>query len=196
MIDFGGFMEIKTKYIDRRHWKRVLKRESAFCDIEEKKGVAYLIKIKQVSEPMTRMRFGERVVLADKDYYWLEIALENEKSELSRLKSEYELFKKNAERELKEKLSRAEKDAENMTKKAQEIISGAKVSAEYIFDRLDKIQKEKDSKDFSSSIEERFKLCQNVHLLDSTGSMLIIHQEFQESQQISETIMIHHCITH
>jgi predicted RNA-binding protein associated with RNAse of E/G family len=24
------------------------------------------------------MRFGERVVLADKDYYWLEIALENE----------------------------------------------------------------------------------------------------------------------
>jgi len=78
MIDFGGFMEIKTKYIDRRHWKRVLKRESSFCDIEEKKGVAYLIKIKQVSEPMTRMRFGERVVLADKDYYWLEIALENE----------------------------------------------------------------------------------------------------------------------
>ncbi len=71
-------MEIKVKHIDRRTWKRVLKRESAFCDIEESDGVAYLIKIKEVSQPMIRMRFGDRVVLADKGYYWLEIALENE----------------------------------------------------------------------------------------------------------------------
>ena len=71
-------MEVNVKHIDRRHWQRVLKRESAFCDIEEKKGVAYLIKIKEVTGPMTRMRFGEKVILADKDYYWLEIALENE----------------------------------------------------------------------------------------------------------------------
>jgi DNA mismatch repair protein MutS2 len=35
-----------------------------------------------------------------------------------------------------------------MVKKAQQMISGAKVSTEYIFDRLDKLQKEKDSKDF------------------------------------------------
>ena len=90
------------------------------------------------------------------------IALENEKTELARLKSEYELFKKNAEKELKEKLSRAEKDAENMTKKAQEIISGAKVSAEYIFDRLDKIQKEKDSKDFSRMYSEAKKDLRNA----------------------------------
>ena len=71
-------MEVKVKPIDRRFWERVLKREYAFCDIEERKGVAYLIKIKEVTSPMTRIRSGEKVVLADKDYYWLEIALENE----------------------------------------------------------------------------------------------------------------------
>ena len=77
------------------------------------------------------------------------IALEKEKAEAEKLKKEFEIFKLSAERELKDKLSRAEKDAEEMVKKAQQMISGAKVSAEYVFDRLDKLQKEKDSKDFS-----------------------------------------------
>ncbi len=77
------------------------------------------------------------------------IALEKEKAETERLRKEFESFKLSAEKELKEKLSRAEKDAEDMVKKAQQMISGAKVSAEYVFDRLDKLQKEKDSKDFS-----------------------------------------------
>jgi len=77
------------------------------------------------------------------------IALEQEKAEATKLRKEFECFKLNAERELKEKLSRAENDAENMIKKAQQMISGAKVSAEYVFERLDKLQKEKDSKDFS-----------------------------------------------
>ena len=76
------------------------------------------------------------------------IALEKEKEEARKLREEYEAFKLKAEKELKDKLSRAEKDAEDMVKKAQQMISGAKVSAEYIFDRLDKLQKEKDSKDF------------------------------------------------
>ena len=77
------------------------------------------------------------------------IALENEKAEATRLKKEFEEFKLSAEKELNQKLSRAEKDAEEMVKKAQQMISGAKVSAEYVFERLDKLQKEKDSKDFS-----------------------------------------------
>lgn len=71
-------MEVKVKPIDRRFWERVLKREYAFCDIKERKGVAYLIKIKEVTSPMIRIRSGEKVILADNDYYWLEIALENE----------------------------------------------------------------------------------------------------------------------
>ncbi|MBQ8392652.1 MAG: endonuclease MutS2 [Clostridia bacterium] len=89
------------------------------------------------------------------------IALENEKAEMSRLKNEFEAFKKSAEKNLNEKLGRAEKDAEEMIKKAQQMISGAKVSAEYIFDRLDKLQKEKDSKDFSRTYADAKKELRN-----------------------------------
>ncbi|MBQ9744929.1 MAG: endonuclease MutS2 [Clostridia bacterium] len=89
------------------------------------------------------------------------IALENEKAEMSRLKNEFEAFKKSAEKNLNEKLSRAEKDAEEMVKRAQQMISGAKVSAEYIFDRLDKLQKDKDSKDFSRTYADAKKELRN-----------------------------------
>ena len=80
---------------------------------------------------------------------------------MSRLKNEFEAFKKSAEKNLNEKLGRAEKDAEEMIKKAQQMISGAKVSAEYIFDRLDKLQKEKDSKDFSRTYADAKKELRN-----------------------------------
>ncbi len=78
------------------------------------------------------------------------IKLEKEKLQAKILREEFEQFKLKAESELKDKLGRAEKESEEMLEKAKEIISGARASAEFIFDKLDKIQKEKDSKDFSS----------------------------------------------
>ena len=78
------------------------------------------------------------------------ILLENEKIEAERLRREYESFKKSSEKELKDKLGRAEKESKEMLDKAREIITGARASAEFVFDKLDKIQKEKDAKDFSS----------------------------------------------
>ncbi|MBQ8545847.1 MAG: endonuclease MutS2 [Clostridia bacterium] len=76
--------------------------------------------------------------------------LEKEKEEAKRLRKEYEAFKNTAEKELKEKLGRAEKESQEMIEKAKEIIAGARASAEFVFDKLDKIQKEKDTNDFSS----------------------------------------------
>ena len=75
--------------------------------------------------------------------------LDAEKKKAQELRIEFEEFKSAAEKELKEKLGRAEIESEAMLQKAQQMISGAKVSVEYIFDKLDKLQKEKDSKDFS-----------------------------------------------
>ena len=82
------------------------------------------------------------------------IQLEKEKNEARRLRIEYEKFKENAEKELKTKLSTAERESENLLEKARQMITGAKVSAEFVFDKLDKIQKEKDSKDFSKKYSE------------------------------------------
>lgn len=78
------------------------------------------------------------------------IALEKEKLKAEALRKEFEEFKEKSERELRDKLSKAESESEEKLKKAQQMISGARASAEFIFDQLDKLQKEKDSKDFSS----------------------------------------------
>ena len=77
--------------------------------------------------------------------------LEKEREEAKRLRIEYERFKNSAEKELKQKLGKAEKESQELLEKAREIIVGARASAEFIFDKLDKIQKEKDSKDFSKN---------------------------------------------
>ena len=76
--------------------------------------------------------------------------LEKERKEQARLRREYEAFKQEAEKELKAKLGRAEAESAAMAEKAREIISGARASAEFVFDKLDKLQKEKDKNGFSS----------------------------------------------
>lgn len=77
------------------------------------------------------------------------LELDKEKNEASRLRKEFEKFKHEAEAELENRLSSAKKDSDDMLNKARQMITGARASAEMIFDRLDKLEKEKNSKDFS-----------------------------------------------
>ena len=78
------------------------------------------------------------------------LALDKEREAAKAERAEFNRFKENAERELKSKLSNAEKESEAMLEKARQLISGARASAEFVFNKLDKIQKEKDAHDFSS----------------------------------------------
>ena len=71
-------MEVKIKHIDKRNWVRVLKKECAWMNVKEREGVAYLIKINEVTEPLNVPCFGQNVVLADVGYYWLQIGLKDE----------------------------------------------------------------------------------------------------------------------
>lgn len=92
------------------------------------------------------------------------MSLEAERAEAQRLRVEYESFKANAERELKDKLGRAERDSEEMIKKAQQMISGAKVSAEFIFDKLDKLQKDTSNySDKKKSIREELNKADEIY---------------------------------
>ncbi len=68
--------------------------------------------------------------------------MEREKNEAQRLRKEFEEFKEKAEKELKDKLSKAQSESEAISQKAQQLISGARASAELIFDRLEKLQKD------------------------------------------------------
>ena len=71
-------MKVKIKSLDRHDWKRVIKKQIAFANIEEREGVASLIKIEKVTQPLIKPCFGKDVTLADVGYYWLQIALKDE----------------------------------------------------------------------------------------------------------------------
>lgn len=70
------------------------------------------------------------------------VAMEKEKEEATRLRKEFEIFKNKAEAELKDKLGRAQKESDELLRRAQQTISGARASAELIFDKLEKLQKD------------------------------------------------------
>ena len=78
------------------------------------------------------------------------LELDKERAAAKADREEFTRFKQSAEAELKSKLENAEKESEAMLEKARQMITGARASAEFVFTKLDKIQKEKDSKDFSS----------------------------------------------
>ncbi len=85
------------------------------------------------------------------------VALEKERKELQAEREKFEIFKSNAELDLNHKLENAQVKSEEMIKKAQDLVTGAKASAEFIFDQLDKLQKQKDSHDFSKTYGEKKK---------------------------------------
>lgn len=94
------------------------------------------------------------------------IALENERSEAEKSKKEFEKFKAECEKELKEKLGNAQKESDALIKKAQQMITGAKASAEFVFAELDKLKKEKDSADFSKNYADAKKALRSKLLKD------------------------------
>ena len=79
------------------------------------------------------------------------IALESEKAEAEKSRKEFEIFRAEKEKELKEKVGKAEEESDALMKKAQQMITGARASAEFVFAELDKLRREKDSDNFSKN---------------------------------------------
>ena len=68
-------MEIKRKIISKGSWNRIQKKQFCCVDIKENKnGVAGLLFLEKVNEPLVRHCFGKDITLADDGYYWLQIA--------------------------------------------------------------------------------------------------------------------------
>ncbi len=78
--------------------------------------------------------------------------LETEKNEISRLKQEFSAYKAKAEKELAEKVGKAEKEAEKIRQKAQETLDGARITSQYVFDQLEQLKREKDAADLAEKI--------------------------------------------
>lgn len=72
-------MEIKTKYMSRSSWTRIIEREYSIIDVDENnlKGKAGLLHMKNVREPLTKFYGSNHITIVDNGYYWLQIGLEN-----------------------------------------------------------------------------------------------------------------------
>jgi len=82
--------------------------------------------------------------------------LEHEKADAEKHRREFEAYRKTSEEMLKKKLASAEKDAEKMRAKAQELLDGARATSEYVMAELEKAKKkEEDAAEAKKNIRQR-----------------------------------------
>ena len=72
------------------------------------------------------------------------IEMEKARAEAEKLRAEYEVFKKNAEEDLKRKIARGEEEIQKNTLKARQILESARASSEFIFRQLEDLRKQED----------------------------------------------------
>ena len=80
-------LKIKTKKMSKKGWKRVKQKKYFFLNIQEgieklvkdnSNGIASVIEFLEINEPLKVNYFNKDTVLLDKDYYWMQIAFEQE----------------------------------------------------------------------------------------------------------------------
>lgn len=81
------------------------------------------------------------------------IAAERQREETEQLRAEYENFKIDAEKKLRERIAASEKALEDAQKKASTMIEGARISSEYVFEQLEKVKKARDSEKLGEELE-------------------------------------------
>ena len=71
-------IERQVKDMRRSDWHRILRREyvSRDCEMHGRRGKESLLVIREVTGPLMVHDGGEDVLIADKDYAWVQIALE------------------------------------------------------------------------------------------------------------------------
>lgn len=66
---------MKTKYIDKRSWRRLIRKEYHEIDVKDEQfeGIIGEIIMKKVKSPLVVNIIGEDIVVADDGYRWLQI---------------------------------------------------------------------------------------------------------------------------
>ena len=115
-------------------------KSNAFA-ISEKLGIAPEI-IERAERLIERDNKRFEDVIEKLDTNRMEMEREREKAEL--LRREYETYKRNAEAELKKRISKSEEEIEKQTLKAKQILDSARASSEFIFRQLEDLKKQED----------------------------------------------------
>ena len=63
---------VKVKYIDKRHWRRIVDREYVEVKVNNNKfkGIIGLVTMKKVREPLEVSVVGQKITVADDTYQW------------------------------------------------------------------------------------------------------------------------------
>ena len=80
------------------------------------------------------------------------IAMEKEKNEAARLRSEYEAFKRKAEEELKQRTQESENEVKKSLEKARQILDSARATSDFIMKQLDDVRKKQESARFAEEL--------------------------------------------
>ncbi|WP_420853975.1 DUF402 domain-containing protein [Staphylococcus ratti] len=72
---------MKIKYIDKRHWRRLIDRDYIEVKVNNNKfkGIIGLITMNKVREPLEVTVVGKRMVVADDHFQWLQILPEKKR---------------------------------------------------------------------------------------------------------------------
>jgi len=72
---------VKVKYIDKRHWRRIIDREYTEVKVNNNKfkGIIGLVTMKKVREPLEVTVVGQNIIVADDNYQWLQILPEKKR---------------------------------------------------------------------------------------------------------------------
>lgn len=73
-------MSMEIRDMRRTAWRRVKQKEQIIlpCSCGNVQGKVSLLKIREVSEPFSAVFNGEQIVLAERNYSWLQLAMEND----------------------------------------------------------------------------------------------------------------------
>lgn len=108
------------------------------------------------------------------------IQMEKERAEAEALRIEYERFKREAEKEIKTKLARADKELADAQEKAAALVESAKLSSDFVLSQLDKVRKQRESENLGSELERTRREIRQ-HLKENEGKFNPVDEKVDES---------------
>lgn len=110
-----------------------------------------------------------------------ETKLEKEKQQAAKIKAEAEAMLETAKKQAEELKAKAEAELEKAQVQAQRILSSAKASSEFVFDELNKLQREKEKADAKEKLEQARSAIKNS--LKNAESSFTMRSEQDDSEE-------------
>ena len=81
------------------------------------------------------------------------IEMEKAREETENMRSDYERFKLESEKKIKDRLAESERELEKARQKAVSMVTSAKASSDFIMDQMDKVRKARDAENLGSELD-------------------------------------------